>query len=686
MPQRQTFIIETNKNCNLDCAYCFIPNKNQNELSRISDEILKRLVVGTKELGINEVLFIWHGGEPLLLGRNSFANALELQKTYGLATQKFDNAIQSNGTLVDDKWLRFLQENDIGVGVSLDGPAEIHDVNRRSVDGRSSHYKAEMGLNSVKTMNQSGGVCAVVSKASLGRERMILDYFEQLETGEIDFLPCFLPNHHTEENTFSITDQEFGEFLIKAFDIWWEKDNPNLSVRYFSEVIKFMMGGQTTLCKFRADKCRPFLAIDTNGDVYPCDTFVGAGAWKLGSLIEDDLKTIFLGEKRQRFIRAMEVIDPVCSDCQWFQLCRGGCTYHRFLANDDLSARTVFCESRKTIFSHIANVLRLDVPKPRIRPVCTSANLDNAVSDVYVDLGDVCNSDCYFCAADSVKGKPELNTNYRRSLKLAREKNLESLIISGGEATIYPGLVAFISYATSLGFKKVQLQTNARSLGKVEFLEELVSVGVTDFGTSLHGHNSEIHDHITRSPGSFRQTLRAIENISSLLGPNPPISVNCVITSENSHFLKEIFYLLHSLDVSSIQFSYLHAIGRAKNFLASHYWPTKTSLRPFIIDLFEYARKIGKPTTSVAIEAYPYCLLAGYERYGSDLCSKGLYFAQPNGDIVLTNLESERSKGPDCNRCSLDKYCLGPWRQYSLVYGWTEFTPISHLGPEALLQ
>ncbi len=686
MPQRQTFIIETVKNCNLDCSYCFIDGKNQIKLALIPETFLMKLITGTRELGISEVLFIWHGGEPLLAGINFFAKAIQLQKDYGFPSQVFENAIQSNGILIDNEWLLFLQENNIGVGISLDGPAEIHDSNRRTLSGKNSQKQVETGFIKVKTMNKSDGVCIVVNKASLGKEKMILDYFEQLGSGEIDFLPCFLPNHNSRENTWAITDQEFGEFMIRAFDIWWEKDNPSLSIRYFSEVIKFMLGGQTTLCKFRADKCRPFLAIDTNGDVYPCDTFVGAKEWKLGSLMDDDLKTIYLGQKRQQFIYAMEQIDPVCLDCQWFQLCRGGCTFHRSLANYDLSERTVFCESRKKIFLHISNTLGLIMPKPEIRPTCVHMDFTDTVSELYVDLGGVCNSNCYFCAADSVKGKPELNGYYWKSLETAKEKNLNQLIISGGEATLYHGLVPFIKYAKKLGFDKIQLQTNARLLRNIDLLEGLISAGVTNFGTSLHGHNSEIHDFITQSQNSFHQTLRAIENIGLLFGPNPPMSVNCVITNENKHFLKELFYLLHSLDLSSIQFSYLHAVGRAKNFFTKGNWPTKTSLIPFITDLLDYAMIISKPTTSIGIEAYPYCLLQGYEKYNSDLWSRSLYVAQPDGSILIDSIELERSKGPNCYQCLLDNYCLGPWKQYTLFYGWEEFTPILDAGPEVLLK
>jgi MoaA/NifB/PqqE/SkfB family radical SAM enzyme len=209
------------------------------------------------------------------------------------------------------------------------------------------------------------------------------------------------------------------------------------------------------------------------------------------------------------------------------------------------------------------------------------------------------------------------------------------------------------------------------------YLERIIQAGVTDFGISLHGHLAAIHDSISGCPGSFNQTIRAIENLGLTYGTNPPLAVNCVITPANQRHLAAIAELLINYNVSTIKFAFLHGIGRAKSMLKPGQWPRMSDVRTDVIDALRLIERIGKPTTTAAIEGIPPCLLRRYEVYCSDTSIYPVLIINEHGSVEEFHIRSERAKREKCSSCAFDPVCLGPWKEYPEEFGWSEFVPVT---------
>jgi MoaA/NifB/PqqE/SkfB family radical SAM enzyme len=256
------------------------------------------------------------------------------------------------------------------------------------------------------------------------------------------------------------------------------------------------------------------------------------------------------------------------------------------------------------------------------------------------------------------------------------ENEHKQLIITGGEPTLHNDLFDLINYAKSIGFEKIQLQTNGRRLNDPSYLKSLIDEGIDEFGMSLHGHTASIHDNVTKCAGSFSQTISAIENLNFLFGANPPLAVNCVILPENMNSLSNFVEYMIALNVSTIKLSYLHGIGRAKPLLKRNLWPSMSEVQPFIITAIETAQKMGKSNTTLTIEAFPFCLLRGFENYSSDLNITSVMVANKNGSFELYHSGMDRRKGFKCKECVYNAECLGPWKEYPEEFGWSELKPI----------
>lgn len=676
MPQALSFIIKTVNTCNLACNYCYLPLLRQIQLQVIPDEYIKRIIEGTVDLGIPNVQFVWHGGEPLLAGQDFYRRAIEMQQTIGKPWQKFSNVMQSNGVLINDQWIDFFKKHNFGIGISIDGNEGVHDANRCNVGGGGSHKVAVKSINKLKNCGCDGGICSVVTSTSLGQASKIVDFFSTLNVPEIDFLPCFPSEFNGLSNIYAVSANEYADFMIDAFDRWMENDQPNLQIRFFRDVMLLLLGGTSNFCKLSPQKCSDFLAVDYNGDVYPCDNFVGVQDWKLGTLANEDLATIVFGDYRRKFLRQMSTFSEECHSCEWLRLCWGGCTFHRFLAGSEIQDKTIYCEARKRIFAHIAATLEAEPITSRDCSLVSRGG-DEAPIEAYLDVGHDCNSACYFCAANASSCQEAVTDAQLEALQgLHQRQNATSLVISGGEPTLQPRLLEIVHIAREVGYKQIQLQSNGRRLSQMSYLRQLVNEGVTEFGLSLHGPNADIHDKITGRSGSFKQTIRAIENIRLLFGANHPTAVNCVIVPENVEHLGQLASLLAQYGVGTIKFSYLHGIGRATELFLPGTWPSKSEIIPYVIDAIQTVERIGHPYTTLAIEAIPPCMLPGYEMYCSDPKIRPIWTIHNDGNVTIYNTASERAKRNACANCVWNPDCLGPWKQYPQAFGWEEFQPV----------
>lgn len=285
-----------------------------------------------------------------------------------------------------------------------------------------------------------------------------------------------------------------------------------------------------------------------------------------------------------------------------------------------------------------------------------------------------CNNLCDFCAQgnkrDYVKNKnfEEIEKNLRE----AKKKGATTVVFTGGEPTLHPNIIEIVKEAKKLGYQKIQLQTNGRTLCNEEFLIKLINAGVNEISPAVHGPTPQIHDKLTNSPGSFNQTITGIKNVRKY---GIYLLTNTVITSLNYRYLPEIAKLLIYLGVNQFQFAFIHIVGtgwKNRNWIV----PRKSEILPFLYEALNIGIRYNVPCYT---EAIPYCFMKGYEKFVvENIIPDGPVF---DADFVLENYGEYRKregkvKAEKCKKCIYYKICEGPWKEYPQIYGWNEFKPV----------
>jgi MoaA/NifB/PqqE/SkfB family radical SAM enzyme len=282
-------------------------------------------------------------------------------------------------------------------------------------------------------------------------------------------------------------------------------------------------------------------------------------------------------------------------------------------------------------------------------------------------------------------------TQVLSKLERGREEGLGEIIFSGGEPTVRHDIVDLVRAARELGYNSIVLQTNARSLAQSDLAEKLTTAGVTRYVISLHGHIAEIHDSITRVPGSFTQALTGIRNVQRSWAGQARIVIHCVILPSNFEHLLSLVKLVISLDIPMIKLSYVVPVGRASGIHGHDTAPSMSQTLPYLFSALDefLAYSQGYPRTTASVGYYPFCLLHGYERYSDDLGAPPNYLITEEGDFLPATYEIEKQglkvKGPGCYRCTFGSLCSGVWREYPEAYGWDEFTPITDYAPQDIV-
>ncbi len=339
--------------CNLHCAYCFYHDRPSDPYKgtrrhRMSAKVLDLLIRQGMRLNREQASFGWQGGEPTLAGLDFFKRVVELQKKYGARGQVVSNGLQTNGILLDDEWACFLKEYKFLVGVSLDGPAIYHDHYRTYASGAPTHEKVMEALHLLRHHQVEFNVLAVVNRLTADHGLEIYDYFLSQGFSFLQFIPVVELDPTTGKPTdFSVTPEQFGDFLCGVFDRWYNGGNPEASVRDFDATLGVYLGQEAPLCAFQKE-CGSYLVVEHNGDIYPCDFFVRESLY-LGNLLHTPLEQAFESQALKRFAAKKSLPRPECQACTWLPLCNQGCP--RFLGVDG-SRRHYLCRAYQRFFAH----------------------------------------------------------------------------------------------------------------------------------------------------------------------------------------------------------------------------------------------------------------------------------------------------------------------------------------------
>lgn len=343
-----TTIMKVISDCNLACSYCYdLPRQIRSHARIMNMEVLERSIFQVLTNSPRKAQFIWHGGEPLLRGKDFFAAAVELQRKYKKPDQEIENGIQTNGLLLDNGWVDFFEENAFGIGVSLDGPEIYHDLYRVSSNGNGSFGGVLSAIELLVERKVKFGVLCVLTRESIVSADELYSFFRKIGVKSFDFLPLMESALHS-----SVTVKDFGTFMCTVFDRWFQDNDPEIRIRFFENALEGILGGSPGLCFF-AGTCSSFITVDVNGDVYPCDNLAPFWEFRFGNLISESLDTILLNSRFQRFQASVNLHNPQCSKCRYLKICYSGCTFERYVSNGNISAKTRLCSAHKRIFSHI---------------------------------------------------------------------------------------------------------------------------------------------------------------------------------------------------------------------------------------------------------------------------------------------------------------------------------------------
>ncbi len=345
--------------CNLACSYCFYrPVEEYLPTGETMAEDVLEKMIGDFLAGRPPVAaFGWQGGEPTLAGLDFFKKVVEIQARLGARGQRVGNALQTNGMLIDDDWARFLFEWRFLVGLSIDGPEPVHN-SRRGKSWRRAMQTAEYLRKREVVFN----ILVVLTEESAQGGGDLYRWFLREGFNDVQFIPCIEPaalgspaSWNPKLADFSVSPETLGRFLVEAWQEWRESGYPHgYTERTFMAMLARFAGSDPGLCTFAPD-CASYLVVEREGGVYPCDFFV-RDEWRLGT-VADGLHEMAGSPLRKKFATLKNLARKSCGDCEWWDLCHGGCPKDRFQAGS-FSQRSPFCAGYKRFFSETTDWFR----------------------------------------------------------------------------------------------------------------------------------------------------------------------------------------------------------------------------------------------------------------------------------------------------------------------------------------
>ncbi len=320
--------------CNVGCDYCFYLRKkglfDDGSSFRMSHEVLeaytKQYIECMSDRGT--VNFLWQGGEPTLMGLDFFKEAVALQKAYKPEGCEVVNGLQTNGMLIDDEWCRFFAENEFLIGLSMDGPAELHDVHRRTLKGDGTHARVVETLRRLKEHGVDTNILCLVNSDNAKHPREVYRYLRQEGITWMQFIPGVEQNPDGSLTEWSVSPSDWGDFLCGLFDEWHKQDIGVVHVQIFNNAIEAAAGQNPSLC-VHSQYCGNNVVIEHNGDVYSCDHFVSP-EHRLGNIIESNLADIVQTPSQVQWgMSKHDKLSRECRECEFLKFCNGGCLKDR---------------------------------------------------------------------------------------------------------------------------------------------------------------------------------------------------------------------------------------------------------------------------------------------------------------------------------------------------------------------
>lgn len=356
MPPINILIKPASSACNLACRYCFYRDVAQNRAQAfegmLSLERMRDVIAAGMAYAEHVCSFAFQGGEPTLAGLDFYREVVRLQHAHARPGVAIHNAIQTNGTLIDAEWAQFFAENHFLVGLSLDGPAELHNLNRPDPQGHGSFQSVMRAVRLFQKYQVDFNILCVVTGKNARSVEKIYRFYRKQGFRWLQFIPCLEPlGQMRGAEPYHLSPAAYGEFLIRLFDLWYEdlQHGTYVSIRHFDNWMSILLGERPEACNM-AGQCSVQFVIEGDGGVYPCDFYV-LDEWRLGTVGETSFADMQQGETARRFLAASQKIPDACRSCRWQGLCRNGCRRDRMDLPDGTVGQNYYCEAYRTFFS-----------------------------------------------------------------------------------------------------------------------------------------------------------------------------------------------------------------------------------------------------------------------------------------------------------------------------------------------
>ena len=350
--------------CNMRCKYCYYLDKAalyDYRQPQMDEALLENYIRANIEGNNSPVIaFAWHGGEPLLAGKEFFRKAVALQQRYAEG-RTVENSIQTNGLLVDDEWCAIFRDNNFLVGVSIDGPESIHDAHRVDAGGNPTFARVMKGIERLYRNRVEYYTLTIINIHGQGRGAEVYNFLRQISVF-MQFLPVAEllcdgrvqspENQGADIAPWSVSAKGFGQFMCDIFDVWVKNDVGRRYVQLFDATLALMVGVQPSVCSL-CETCGSGLTVEHNGDVYCCDHFVYP-EYKIGNIHTDRLADLAYCDRQFEFGVAKRALLPrECRHCKFYNLCHGECPKHRFICdNTGEYGKNYLCDGYKMFYEH----------------------------------------------------------------------------------------------------------------------------------------------------------------------------------------------------------------------------------------------------------------------------------------------------------------------------------------------
>lgn len=354
--RRLTAVLKPTHACNLACTYCYVFDRSS--YLSMTEEVLKSVITNLFRLvhPKGELTIIWHGGEPSLQSVHFYQEALSYQRE--IKTIRVKNVFQTNGYGLGDQLLNFLAEKGFSVGVSLDGPAFLHDRCRITRDGRGTFARVINNTRKMQRMNIPFGAVCVITKQNKDYSREIYDFFH---AEQIPFRINPLINAGAAKENLAyhyITPEEYTDVVLEFFRLWYEDTTATLRLATVEDIIRSIVTGVHTGCHDAPNCQETFLSIGPTGDVYPCGRFEGRDSYCYGNLVNDSLSDILESPVRTTLLQRTPETIPQCSECTWLKICNGGCMHNALENTGNIMNQDILCRAYKRIYAEIEEALQ----------------------------------------------------------------------------------------------------------------------------------------------------------------------------------------------------------------------------------------------------------------------------------------------------------------------------------------